>query len=92
MTMTYRSEYTDRLWAERVGKGDEARYTDSFAEEYAAGAVQYAREILVRALETRLCEITSKQRERIESCCDLRQLDDWITKLLSRTAADILGD
>lgn len=47
MTITYRSEHTDRLWAEGAKKGDETRYTDMFAEEFEAGAVLQAQKTLV---------------------------------------------
>lgn len=92
VTRTYRSEYTDRLWVEGSKKGDEGRYTDSFAEEFAEGAVVQARRTLIGRLEVRYSGLTPVQRERIETCGDLEQLDAWIMKLLTRTAAEILGD
>ena len=91
MTGVYRSEATDQLWARGAKAGDEGRYTDWFAEEFAAGAVLEARKILVDELERRPHGLTPEQRELIESCYDLRQLDAWIMKLLPRTAAEILG-
>lgn len=77
MTGTYRSKYSDRLRAEGYEQG------------LLEGALQACRD----ALSRHLVGTTPEQQERIESCEDLQQLEEWVLKLpRTRSAAEILGE
>lgn len=83
MTGTYRSEYTDRVWAQGAKASLEKRYTHRFAEEFAEGAVCEARGALVELLEGTPTGISLEQRAYIEACNSLQQLRAWRAKVIT---------
>ncbi|WP_100445275.1 RpnC/YadD family protein [Glycomyces xiaoerkulensis] len=72
----YHSEYSDRLRTEGRQEGRQ--------EGREEGAVEHARSVLLRMIETSSDRTAEAQRKRIEACDDLEQLDAWITEFLAK--------
>lgn len=80
----YHSEYSDRLRSEGRQTGREEGRQEGREE----GAIEHARSFLVRFLEGTSAGITEGQRERIEACSDLQQLDAWLNEVVSRRTGE----
>lgn len=76
----YHSEYSDRLRAEGRKAGREE------------GAIEHTRALLVQMLEGTPAGVTPAQRQRIEACSDLQQLDAWFAKAFEQRSGEGLFD
>ena len=79
MGITYKSKFVDGWYQRGVAAGK--------AQGIAEGEVRGRARSILRILESRGLGPTPAQRELIESCEDLGQLDTWFDRALTATTA-----
>jgi hypothetical protein len=82
MGITYKSKFVDG-WYQQGRAAGEAK---GMAEGIARGETKRGATDILRILKSRGLRPTPAQRELIESCDDLGQLDTWFDRALTATA------
>jgi hypothetical protein len=81
MGITYKSKFVDGWYQQGRAVGEAAGKAQGIAE----GAARTKTADILRILESRDLRLTRAQRELIESCQDLDQLDSWFGRALTAT-------
>jgi len=75
-----------------IRQGLEQGVEQGLAEGRIAGRVAGEADAILRVLDARGLKVTAAQRERIDGCTDLKQLQEWITRAVTvAKVADIFG-
>ena len=89
MGITYKSKFVDGWYQQGRAVGE----AEGKAQGEAQGEARGEARAILRLLESRGLRPTRAQRELIESCQDLDQLDSWLDRALTvATAAAVFED
>jgi hypothetical protein len=83
--ITYKSKFVDGWYQQGRAAGEAKGKAEGIAKGEARGAARTRAEDIVCILKSRGLEPTRAERELIESCDDLAQLDIWFDRALTAT-------
>jgi hypothetical protein len=90
-TMEWKSDFIEGFVQEGLDKGMAQGMAKGMAKGMAQGAIKAKAEDILKIIDARGIDVTADQRERIASCTDIDQLDEWFdSALIAGTAAEIL--
>ena len=76
-----------------IAEGEAKGIAEGEAKGIAKGIAKGSAEFLLKAIELRHIELTAEQTERVSTCADQEQLEQWLERVFTAAdAADIFGD